>query len=316
MVSARHLKDDLLFGVDSRWSWITALFCAWVLFFSMATIRIGGILFYGIVETFGVTRAEASWPVSLAGTIMVMGGAALCGLFVACNVLVAQHFEKRRATASGLVFAVFGLNSVVISPLLEFFRTTYGVRGAFLLYGAILLNVIPAVIILRSPPWLTKQKVRRRVGKCEEEDDENAAPVLVESANPDADVNKGTEKETNCQYLNKPANCDQSGQHTAKQQENISHTGLLPCKCCVRRMTAKKALLHFSLPTTASQLMTLSFLIHALSYAAVLLTVGVFVLIPADLASDRGLNPSNAGIFAPSFLRSRHRLQIGSGHRH
>lgn len=349
MVSARHLKDDLLFGVDSRWSWITALFCAWVLFFSMATIRIGGILFYGIVETFGVTRAEASWPVSLAGTIMVMGGpiagylcrrftcravllacsslagigaslcylaksvlfitisfgfvhgAALCGLFVACNVLVAQHFEKRRATASGLVFAVFGLNSVVISPLLEFFRTTYGVRGAFLLYGAILLNVIPAVIILRSPPWLTKQKVRRRVGKCEEEDDENAAPVLVESANPDADVSKGTEKETNCQYLNKPANCDESEQHTAKQQENISHTGLLPCKCCVRRMTAKKALLHFSLPTTASQLMTLSFLIHALSYAAVLLTVGVFVLIPADLASDRGLNPSNAVYLLQAF---------------
>ncbi|XP_049524373.1 uncharacterized protein LOC119454376 isoform X2 [Dermacentor silvarum] len=93
MVSARHLKDDLLFGVDSRWSWITALFCAWVLFFSMATIRIGGILFYGIVETFGVTRAEASWPVSLAGTIMVMGGPIagyLCRRFTcrACPVSV------------------------------------------------------------------------------------------------------------------------------------------------------------------------------------------------------------------------------------
>ncbi|XP_070380695.1 monocarboxylate transporter 4-like [Dermacentor albipictus] len=197
MVCVRRLKDDPLFGVDSRWSWITALFCSWVLFFSMATIRIGGIFFYGIVETFGVTRAEASWPVSLAGTIMVMGGpiagylcrrftcravllvcsslvgtaaslcylaksllfitisfgfvhgGAMCGLFVSCNVLVAQHFEKRRATATSLMFTVFGLNSVAISPLLEFFRKTYGVRGAFLLYGALLLNAIPAVIVLR-----------------------------------------------------------------------------------------------------------------------------------------------------------------------
>ncbi|KAH7949150.1 hypothetical protein HPB49_005657 [Dermacentor silvarum] len=176
MVCVRRLKHDPIFGVDSRWSWITAFFCAWVLFLGMATPRIAGIFFYGIIETFGVTRAEASWPVSLAGTFTVIGGpiagylcqrfscravllacsslagigasscylaksllfitisfgfvhgAALCGFFVACNVLVAQHFEKRRATATSLVFTVFGFNSVILSPLLEFFRTTYGVR--------------------------------------------------------------------------------------------------------------------------------------------------------------------------------------------
>ncbi|KAL3249319.1 hypothetical protein MRX96_056067 [Rhipicephalus microplus] len=200
MVNACRLKDDPQFGVDSRWSWISAFFCAWVLFLTMATPRLAGIFFYGIVETFGATRAEASWPLSLAGTFTVMGGpiagylcqrfscravllacsslagigaslcylanslpfitisfgfvhgGALCGMFVACNVLLAQHFEKRRATASSVVFTVFGINSIVLTPLLEFFRTTYGVRGAFLLYGAILLHAMPAVIVLRSPP--------------------------------------------------------------------------------------------------------------------------------------------------------------------
>ncbi|XP_050030066.2 monocarboxylate transporter 12-like isoform X1 [Dermacentor andersoni] len=349
MVCVRRLKDDPLFGVDSRWSWITALFCSWVLFFSMATIRIGGIFFYGIVETFGVTRAEASWPVSLAGTIMVMGGpiagylcrrftcravllvcsslvgtgaslcylaksllfitisfgfvhgGAMCGLFVACNVLVAQHFEKRRATATSLMFTVFGLNSVAISPLLEFFRKTYGVRGAFLLYGALLLNAIPAVIVLRSPPWLTKQKVRRRAAKCEVQHEGNAAAVLIESANSVEDGNRATEEENDHHCTRQPSNCHRSSQCTAKQKESVSHTGLLPHKSCIRLMEAKEPVRHFSIPTTARQMLTLCFLVHALSYAAVLLTAGVFVLIPADLASDRGLNPSDAVYLLQAF---------------
>ncbi|KAL3198761.1 hypothetical protein MRX96_053761 [Rhipicephalus microplus] len=52
MVSNRGMKDDSRFGVDSRWSWITAFFCAWVLFLTMATVRMSGIFFYGIVEAF------------------------------------------------------------------------------------------------------------------------------------------------------------------------------------------------------------------------------------------------------------------------
>ncbi|KAH7944371.1 hypothetical protein HPB52_018784 [Rhipicephalus sanguineus] len=73
MVDKFGMKADQHFGVDSRWSWITALFCAWVMFLTMATPRMSGIFFYGIVEAFGVTRAEASWPVSLAGTFMALG---------------------------------------------------------------------------------------------------------------------------------------------------------------------------------------------------------------------------------------------------
>ncbi|XP_077533060.1 monocarboxylate transporter 4-like isoform X2 [Haemaphysalis longicornis] len=202
--SVHSLKDDPNFGVDSRWSWITACFCGVVLFMGTATTRIAGIFFYGIIETFGVNREEASWPVSLAGTMLLLGGPivgvlcrrfscrpvlltcslvtgatvcacylapnvvfitivfgilhgiAMSGLYVATNVLVAQHFEKRRTTACSLLFTASGLNTAALSPLVEYFRTTYGIRGAFLLYGAVLLNAFPAAIPLRSPEWLKK----------------------------------------------------------------------------------------------------------------------------------------------------------------
>ncbi|XP_050034024.2 monocarboxylate transporter 12-like [Dermacentor andersoni] len=342
MVSARRLKDDPLFGVDSRWSWITAFFCAWVLFLAMATPRMAGIFFYGIVETFGTTREEASWPVSLPGSFTVLGGpiagylcqrfscravllscsclggiaVSLCylannvlfitisfgilhgtassGLYVASNVLLSQHFEKRRATASSVVFAAFGLNSIFITPLIEFFRTAYGIRGAFLVYGAILLNAIPAVIVLRSPLWLTNSKVERNATN-NEENETSAACVLIQPVNGDVSVAKNTE--SNCPHTNQRSNFEQSTASCAKPPDNLSRAGVFPPTSSVKLMETNKTVISFTLPTVTRQLCTLSFLVYALSFAVVILIVGIFTTIAADLASDRGMNPSNAVYF-------------------
>lgn len=349
MVNVCRLKDDPLFGVDSRWSWISAFFCAWVLFLTMATPRLSGIFFYGIVETFGATRAEASWPLSLAGTFTVMGGpiagylcqrfscravllacsslagigaslcylansllfitisfgfvhgGALCGMFVACNVLLAQHFEKRRATASSVVFTVFGINSIVLTPLLEFFRTTYGVRGAFLLYGAILLHAMPAVIVLRSPPWLIEAKGTKKLVQPQKEDDACVEVVLVQKANVDGDTSEITLMQ-NRSHSPRPVLNGHQGAHcfTEGEKETKPH-GVFSREGSMKPKIVRKSLLNFSLPKTAKQFLTLTFLVHALSYAAVVFTVGVFVLIPADLARDHGLTPSNAVYFLQAF---------------
>nr|XP_050030070.1 monocarboxylate transporter 3-like isoform X1 [Dermacentor andersoni] len=339
MVSARRLKDDPLFGIDSRWSWITAFFCAWVLFLAMATPRMAGIFFYGIVETFGATRNEASWPVSLAGTFTVLGGpiagylcqrfscravllvcsplasigvclcylardllfitvflgiihgTALCGLYVASNILLAQHFEKRRATAISLVFTAFGFSSVVLTPLIEFLRKTYGIRGAFLIFGAILLNTIPAVIVLRSPPWLTKSEIAKKV-MPNEEDQKKATCLLIQPANEDVSITKAIENHD--AYSSKRLNFQQ-------EQENMSHTGLFTRKSSLKLMEAKEALLNFSLPAATRQIFTLSFLVHALSFAAVIIPASVFLIIMGDITNDHGLNPSNAVYFLQAF---------------
>nr|XP_054924044.1 monocarboxylate transporter 3-like [Dermacentor andersoni] len=345
MVSAPRLKDDPLFGVDSRWSWITAFFCAWVLFLAMATPRMAGIFFYGIVETFGATRKEASWPLSLAGTFTVLGGpiagylcqrfscravllvcsplagigvclcylardilfitislgilhgTAMCGLYVASNILLAQHFEKRRATAISLVFTAFGFSAIVFTPLIEFLQTTYGIRGAFLIYGAIILNTIPAVIVLRSPPWLTEAEVVKKA-MPNEEDTKNAS-LLIQTANQDVSIAKAIESDD--PYSSQRLCFQQTAAWSAKEQENESHTGLFARKSSLKLMDAKKALLNLSLPMATRQIFTLSFLVHALSFAAMIIPAGLFNIIVGDIANDHGLNPSNAVYFLQAF---------------
>ncbi|KAL1475165.1 hypothetical protein MTO96_020139 [Rhipicephalus appendiculatus] len=261
MDGTRRMKDDPNFGVDSRWSWITAFFCTWVMFLTMATPRIAGIFFYGIVEAFGVTRAEAMWPVSLAGSFSVLGGTSLCGLFVACNVLLAQHFEKRRATASSLVYAVFGLNSILLSPLIEFFRTTYGVHGAFLIYGAILLNMIPPVIVLRSPPWLMTSRIAKKWVPAED-NEINAVCVLSQPL--EVDHIMAEKFESHYSYRNQDSDSEQSAESAAREQKLLPVTSYVP--------NEKSLKLN----------------------VAVLASAAFFTIIPADLAKDRGLSPSDA----------------------
>lgn len=93
--SVASLKRDPRFGLDSRWSWITAGFLSWVLFIGTSSVRVAGVLFYGIVETYGVTRQEASWPVTLNGCLLNLGGPVmgmLCRRFSCRAVILTCSF--------------------------------------------------------------------------------------------------------------------------------------------------------------------------------------------------------------------------------
>nr|XP_050030040.1 monocarboxylate transporter 14-like [Dermacentor andersoni] len=341
MAIVRALKDDPVFGADSRWSWISAFCCCWVLFLALATPRVSGIFFYGIVETFLVSREEASWAVTLASTLMVLAGpiagnlceryscravlltcsslagigaglcyfardllfiaisfgvvhgCALCGLYVAVNVLLAQHFEKRRATACSLVYTVCGLNTIVMPPLVEFFRTTYGVRGAFLLYGAIMLHAIPSVIVLRSPAWLTKPKRELRKGKHEEVKDQTSATcALIHQTNGDANTAKLPRD--NSGRHGQCTTTDRSARLCFNSEHNGSTTLQLHSNKSSKELETKKFSGRLECGPTARQFLTLTFLIHGLSFATVVFTTNVFSIIPADLAKDRGMDPSDS----------------------
>ncbi|KAL3224773.1 hypothetical protein MRX96_026361 [Rhipicephalus microplus] len=140
------------YGPDSRESWLVAALCGLLLFrLLLHDRRLRRVLLRHCGNLRLHEAGKASWPVSLNCALTLLAGTALSGLFVNANVLVSQHFERQRATACGLAFTAGVFYTVIFPTLAEMFRRNYGTRGAFLLYGTVLMNAVPVSIMTRSP---------------------------------------------------------------------------------------------------------------------------------------------------------------------
>lgn len=319
-------------------------FCSGLLFFALSTISVSGVLFYGIVEAFGVTRQEASWPVTLSVSLLplagpvtgflcrlyscrrvllicsaitgtavslcyfannilfiviffgVIHGVTLSALYVGVNVLVAQHFDKRRTLACSLMFTVGGLNNFTVPPLIEWFRTTYGIRGAFLLYGAILLNGIPFSFALRSPvqPRAPTKSGSGQMNDLDGDTDSKKFAPLISCA----EVNGPYENETttNEQQLFCASGGTKNGAATACTVDR---------DICVQTrhplMSRFKANELVKLRDAVKPFMTLAFFVSAVSFAAVNFGMALFTLLSTDLAADRGIEPSESVFLLQAF---------------
>lgn len=73
------------------------------------------------------------------------------------QVVLNQHFKKYRTTASGMAFSGGCVGSFLFPILLEYLLKTYGLAGSFLILGGIIMNVIPAAMVLRKPSWLKEE---------------------------------------------------------------------------------------------------------------------------------------------------------------
>ncbi|XP_077509279.1 monocarboxylate transporter 12-like [Amblyomma americanum] len=328
------------YGLDSRQSWVTAAFCGLLLFLGLATIRVSGVLLYGIVEAFGVTRQEASWPVTLSGSLLLLAspitgflcrrysckavllvssfvtgiatvvcyfaesltfiiifygiihGITLSGLFIGANVLVAQHFEKRRTTACSLMFTAGGINTIVLPPLLEFFRTQYGIRGLFLLYGAILMNAFPFAIVLRHPPPL------RNHGKSRSSTSDSSNNPPIPNGIPRTEVTanalptcKPVQNSSDLQARvnsSKPLNGEAKGFLPSVDEEVCTDRDHIPpVQLRIKTVTAR-------LKELFRLWMTVAFWVNVTSFSAVNLGMSMFVLLSTDFANDRGIAPSES----------------------
>lgn len=331
--SRASLKDDPALGLDSRRSWVVLGFCSAILFLALATPRVSGVLFYGIVETFGVTRQRASWPVTLSTSLLHLSGpvtgmlcsrcscrtilltcsfttgiaVSLCyfaqsialidalvgvvhgvtagGVFFSINVIAAQHFEKRRMTAMCLMYMAGGINTMALPPLVDFFRTTYDVRSAFLLYGAILMNALPFALALRSPPWHEESKRNKISSKVSTQKQSfSAEPSHQKPELPSLEHATGE--------MRKLEN-DING-----QKELHSHPGeIADLLRCANLATANKIKISNVIEAckqTLRPFLTLRFFVNAFTFSAVISAMNAFLLVSTDLVSDRGIPPSYA----------------------
>ncbi len=106
----------------------------------------------GIAGLALVTAAslERLWQLYLVIGLGVGVGVALVGM-VPATALLARWFRRRLSTMIGIVFAAFGMGSLVVVPLAQQLVVLYDWRGAYRLMGWVVLGV--AVLQFLAVPW-------------------------------------------------------------------------------------------------------------------------------------------------------------------
>lgn len=88
-------------------------------------------------------------------------------------VIINQYFLKYRATASGIALSGACVGSFVLPVLLEYMLNNIGLSGTFLITGGLIMNVLPAAILMKEPPWTKRKPIVRKKPKSHEENISN-----------------------------------------------------------------------------------------------------------------------------------------------
>lgn len=60
--------------MDSPRSWAVAAACCWMNLFTLAMVRSAAVVYVGVLQTFNVSREQASWPVNLSSVSYFLTG--------------------------------------------------------------------------------------------------------------------------------------------------------------------------------------------------------------------------------------------------
>ncbi|XP_077535332.1 monocarboxylate transporter 12-B-like isoform X2 [Haemaphysalis longicornis] len=218
-------------------------------------------------------------------------GVAVCGLYVSVNILVAQHFEKRRTTACSLMFTAGGINTMVLPKLVDFFRVTYGIRGTFLLYGAFLMNAFPFALALRSPPWLCQRRCP------EQKTDLDKTKPIATVANTSAELRAEKHGSRTAGETNSEPQIVATGVVCVEILRTIGISPMPDRESEDRAAKSERSKINTvicAIKGTLRPFLTLTFLVDALSFSVVVNALSVFIVVSTDLVSDRGIAPSQA----------------------
>ncbi|XP_033759529.1 monocarboxylate transporter 1-like [Pecten maximus] len=73
-------------------------------------------------------------------------------------MMIAVYFDKNRSIASGILFARGGLGGMLFPYLLRYLLREYGLKGTFIVYGGIILNICVCGLLVRPLPDFGGQK--------------------------------------------------------------------------------------------------------------------------------------------------------------
>ncbi|XP_077534358.1 monocarboxylate transporter 4-like [Haemaphysalis longicornis] len=273
--SVDSFRADPKFGLDSTWSWVTAAFLSWVLLLAMICQQAMGVLFYGIVDTFGVTRQEAAWPIVISGSVVSLAGPAmgyLCRRFSCQPVLIAASILM--GTSASLCWFA---NSVLFLTIMYGVIHGLAVSGAFVVVNVVaaqhfekrrttacsMIFTIVALGTLFIPPLAEYFRATYGVrgtflllgGIIL-----NACPAVIIIKSP--------------VWMQRPP-------PTSSDKENL--------ELCAN---------------TEATLLTVEFIVNAISFSMIVLGLTTFLMVSVDVATDRGVTPTRAVFLLNAFAAS------------
>ena len=125
--------------------------------YGIRSVTLGGAVVAALGAAMCFIAPNIGWLAFCWGGIHGLGEAFANTLF---QVVVNQYFKKYRSTASGIALSGACVGSVCFSFLIETLRDAYGLQGTFLILSGVILNVIPAAILLKSPTWVNNETAK------------------------------------------------------------------------------------------------------------------------------------------------------------
>lgn len=229
----------------------------------------------------------------------VVQGFAL-GLLTLHNVIINQHFEKHRATASGISYAGPTLASLVYPPLIQILFDEYGLRGSLLLFGGIMFHAVAGAFLQMEPNPRKTRSSYKALPSDPSSGDTQYSKVYFDSA-----------EKTKDEDLRLPDHAADSEHSSAGYNADGSDAPVGLPAVSVRPTTsaADVSRIHRSLSVFR---VPMFYLISA-SFAAVLFTMTTYLTVVVDFAVDNGVSRIKAVLLISVYSLADLVARLGSG---
>lgn len=104
----------------------------------------------------GVGAMLSFFPASITAMTVTLGAIHAVGagmVFVVSPTIISEHFTKHKGLAMGINFTGVTMGTFAFPKLLECLTKSYGLRGALLIFGAIVMNGLAFSLFPRTPEW-------------------------------------------------------------------------------------------------------------------------------------------------------------------
>ncbi|XP_066272169.1 monocarboxylate transporter 13-like [Branchiostoma lanceolatum] len=174
---------------SSETAWVTSILMSVMFFLSPVGTALASTIGFRPTIMIGGVLSAAGYIISGFATRMFhlyLGIGCLTGLGYALTLspimaIVGQYFTKRRAMANSLTMLGSSITSMSFPPLFQFLMDEYGLKGALLIIGGFMLNMVVAGALIRPLEAFKDKKVQNGPKKPGDNDldDSEVVPETV-----------------------------------------------------------------------------------------------------------------------------------------